>query len=196
MNGAVLSEDVKNPIEEKGENSKKQWYIIQVISSQEKRVKKRLEDGLCAMQLEEQIEEVMIPLERVYEVRKGERRIIEKKLWPGYLLVHMQMNNETWSYVRYTQGVLHFVGNPTPLSEREISQILQNMQSKEEGALVQKYSFQKGNRVKITNGVFLNSEGEVLEIFEEKGVLSVSVEMFGRKTRVDDLEFWQIETLE
>ncbi len=170
------------------------WYVIQVISGQEKKVKKALDENRESQGMSEWIEEVLLPIENVAEVKKGEQKVSEKKLWPGYILVKMNLNDDSWMYVKNTNGVLDFLGGakPTPLQQKEVDEILKELEEKKK-AVVQKHNIASGDKVKITDGVFVNFIGTVTEVFHEKGRLSVMVSIFGRETRVDDLEFWQVE---
>lgn len=170
------------------------WYVIQVISGQERKVQKALDENREAKGMTEWIEEVLLPTENVAEVKKGQQKISEKKLWPGYILIKMHLTDEVWMYVHNTNGVLGFLGGekPAPLSQKEVDQILAELEEKRKG-VVQKHKISAGDKVKITDGVFVNFVGVVSEVFHEKGRLSVMVSIFGRDTRVDDLEFWQIE---
>jgi transcriptional antiterminator NusG len=170
------------------------WYVIQVVSGQEKKVKKALEENRQSQGMVDLIEEVLVPSEYVSEVKGGQQRISEKRLWPGYVMVKMNMTDDTWMYVKNTNGVLGFPGGekPTPLSDKEIEEILAELEDKK-GGVVQKHKISSGDRVKITDGVFVNFTGNVIEVFHDKGRVSVMVSIFGRETRVDDLEFWQVE---
>lgn len=170
------------------------WYVVQVVSGQEKKVKKALEENREPKGMLELIEEILVPSEYVSEVKGGTQRISEKRLWPGYIMVKMLLTDDTWMYIKDTNGVLGFLGGekPTPLSEREIEEILSELEGKK-GGVVQKHKINVGDRVKITDGVFVNFIGNVIEVFHDKGRLSVMVSIFGRETRVDDLEFWQVE---
>ena len=170
------------------------WYVLQVLSAQEKKVKKAIEDHRDVKGMADLIEKVVLPTENVSEVKRGQQHIVEKKLWPGYLLVKMTLNDESWSYVKNTQGVIDFLGgdSPTALSDYEVEQILQDLENKK-GRVTEKHKFQVGDRVKIIDGVFVNFLGSVMEVFPDKGRLSVMVSIFGRETRVDDLEFLQVE---
>jgi len=171
-----------------------QWYVIQVMSGQEKKVKKVLEENRRSNKMMDDIQEILVPTENVSEVKRGEYRITEKKLWPGYILVKMIFNEESWSYVKNSTGVIDFLGgdDPQPLSEVEVKEILEELAERKKG-VVQKHQFEIGDNVKITDGVFVNFVGTVIEVNPEKGRLSVRVSIFGRDTRVDDLEFWQVE---
>lgn len=170
------------------------WYVVQVFSSQEKKVKKALEDFREQKGLKDFIEEILLPTENVSEVKNGQQIVVEKRLWPGYLLVKMNFNDDTWEFVKNTPGVVDFLGGekPTALTEREVQEILSDLEDKKQ-KVTQKHKFQVGDNVKITDGVFVNFTGTVSEVFHDKGRLSVVVSIFGRDTRVDDLEFSQVE---
>ncbi|HLB52611.1 MAG TPA: transcription termination/antitermination protein NusG [Chlamydiales bacterium] len=170
------------------------WYVIQVMSSQERKVKKALEEHRQAKGVADDVQEVLIPTENVAEVKRGEQKISEKRMWPGYILVKMNLTDEAWAYVKETPGVIDFLGGekPCPLSEKEIADIRKELEDRQK-SVVQKHKVEIGDRVKITDGVFINFVGVVTEVNHEKGRLSVMVSIFGRDTRVDDLEFWQVE---
>jgi transcription termination/antitermination protein NusG len=170
------------------------WYVVQVVSGQEKKVKKALEENREGQGVTEYIGEILVPTENVAEVKQGQQKISEKKLWPGYIMVNMDLTDEAWMFVRNTNGVLGFLGGgkPVPLAESEVNEILTEIEEKKKD-VVQKHQIEIGTRVKITDGVFVNFIGTVVEVFKDKGRLSVMVSIFGRETRVDDLEFWQVE---
>lgn len=170
------------------------WYVLQVMSSHEKKVKRNLDQFLEAKGLSDLVEEVLVPTENVSEVKKGEMKISEKRIWPGYILIKMEMNEQTWDYVSGTNGVIGFLGGeePTALTDLEVEKILNDLQSKKE-TVVHKHKVEVGDPVKITDGVFVNFVGTVTEVSHEKGRLSVLVSIFGRDTKVEDLEFWQVE---
>lgn len=170
------------------------WYVVQVVSGQEKKVKKAIEENRESQGMADLVDTVLVPTENVAEVKGGQQRVSEKKLWPGYVLVSMNLTDDSWMYVRNTNGVLGFLGGdkPAPLTQQEVDNILQDVEEKKKG-IVQKHNITPGDRVKITDGVFVNFIGTVQEVFHDKGRLSVLVSIFGRETRVDDLEFWQVE---
>jgi len=175
------------------ENSK--WYVVQVMSGHEKKVKKTLEENAKANNMIELIDEILVPIENVSEVKRGEQKIMEKKLWPGYILVKMHLTDESWSYVKSSTGVIDFLGSgerPEPLPEAEVQRILDDLAERKK-VVVQKHQLEIGDSVKIIDGVFVNFIGTVIEIQPDKGRVSVRVSIFGRDTRVDDLEFWQVE---
>jgi len=170
------------------------WYVIQVLSGKEKKIQKILIENVKKSNMENLFEEIIVPTENVQEVKKGEQKITEKKLWPGYMLLKMEFNDDTWGLVKNSDGVIDFLGGgrPTPLSQVEVDEILKELDEKKKG-VVQKHKFEVGDNVKITEGVFVNFIGTVTEVNHEKGKISVLVSIFGRDTRVDDLEFWQVE---
>lgn len=170
------------------------WYVVQAFTSQEKKVKKAIEEYRESSGMLGLIDEVMLPTENVMEVKKGEQKVLEKRIWPGYVLVKMTLTDESWQYIKNTAGVIDFLGGETPtaLSDREVEEILKDLEEKKK-KVTQKHKFDMGDRVKINDGVFINFVGVVSEVFHEKGRMSVMVSIFGRDTRVDDLEFWQVE---
>ncbi|MCI5051880.1 MAG: transcription termination/antitermination protein NusG [Simkaniaceae bacterium] len=172
------------------------WYVVQVLSGQEKKVKKGIEESISAAGMQESVEEVVVPTENVSEVKQGKQHISEKKLWPGYILVKLNLSDECWQFIKNTNGVIDFLGGgkPTPLTDSEVDNILKDLREST-GGVVHKHNIDVGDRVKIIDGVFVNFTGVVTEVFHDKGRLSVMVSIFGRETRVDDLEFWQVEEL-
>ena len=175
-------------------NMAMKWYVVKVISGREKRAKKAIEENKQAKGVADFIEQVIIPTENVFEVKQGQQKISEKRIWPGYILVKMDLNDEVWLFIKNSSEVLGFIGGqePTPLSDDEVKNVLEDLEEKKKG-VVQKHNVEVGDVVKITEGVFVNFQGTVLEVNQEKGRLSVIVSIFGRETRVDDLEFWQVE---
>lgn len=172
------------------------WFVVQVLSTHEKKVKKALEEHLELKGMTDQIEQILLPTENVSEVKKGQQHIVEKRLWPGYLLIKMNLDDESWQYVKNTNGVIDFLGGdkPTPLTDAEVNEILRDLEDKKR-KVTQKHKFEVGDRVKIIDGVFVNFIGTVTDVFHDKGRLSVLVSIFGRDTRVDDLEFSQVEEI-
>lgn len=172
------------------------WYVVQVLSTHEKKVKKALEEQKETKGVGDFIESVLLPTENVSEVKNGKQKVLEKRLWPGYLLVKMQLTDDSWLYVKNTAGVIDFLGGdkPTALSDKEVEEILRDLENKKQ-TVTQKHKFNVGDRVKITDGVFVNFIGTVTNVFLDKGRLSVLVSIFGRETRVDDLEFTQVEEI-
>lgn len=172
------------------------WYVVQVLSTHEKKVKKALDEQRDLKGMTDLIDQIVLPIENVSEVKKGQQHIVEKRLWPGYLLLKMALTDDSWMYVKNTPGVIDFLGGdkPTSLSDEEVEEILRDLEDKKL-KVTQKHKFEIGDRVKITDGVFVNFIGTVTEVFHDKGRLSVLVSIFGRETRVDDLEFLQVEEI-
>lgn len=170
------------------------WYVVQVLSSHENKVKKNLNEQMDHSGMKEFINEILVPTENVSEVKKGEQRVVEKRLWPGYILVKMVLTDDSWQFINSVPGVVGFLGGdlPTALTEQEVKEILRDIEEKQ-NTITQKHKFQVGDTVKIIEGVFVNFIGTVTEVFHDKGKLSVRVSIFGRETQVDDLEFFQVE---
>lgn len=170
------------------------WYVVQVLTQQERRVKKTLEENRESQGVLGLIDRVVLPTENVSEVKKGQQKIVERKMWPGYLLIHMTLTDESWLYVKNTDGVIEFLGGERPheLNDNEVEELLRDLENKQ-SQITQRHKFEVGDKVKIADGVFVNFVGTVTEVFHDKGRLSVLVSIFGRDTRVDDLEFWQVE---
>ncbi len=170
------------------------WYILQVLSNREKKAKRTIEENLEQMGMKDFISEILLPTENVLDIKKGDQKVQEKLIWPGYLLIKMNLTDESWHYVKDINGVVDFLGGgaPTPLSDQEVEAVLKDLRKKKD-EVVHKHDVRPGDAVKIIDGVFVNFAGTVTEVFQEKGRLSVLVSIFGRDTRVDDLEFWQVE---
>ena len=172
----------------------KKWYVVQVLTQQERKVKKAIEENKDSRGMSAYIDAVVLPTENVSEVKKGQQRIVERRMWPGYLLVHMELNDDAWMFIKAIDGVVDFLGgaHPHELAEEEVRALLNDLENKKSQVTL-RHKFEVGDKVKIADGVFVNFIGTIVEIFHEKGRLSVLVSIFGRDTRVDDLEFWQVE---
>jgi transcriptional antiterminator NusG len=174
--------------------TEKQWFVIHTYSGHEERVRKNLEQRIKFMDSGSEIMRIVIPTEDEIEVRSGRRRTVTKKILPGYVLVEMKMDENTWSVVRNTPGVTGFVGSgntPTPLREKEVSEILKQMTAE---APKVKVGFRKGQSVRVTDGPFIDFVGVVDEINMEKGKVKVLLSLFGQETPVE-LDFLQIDQL-
>jgi transcriptional antiterminator NusG len=174
--------------------NEKQWYVIHTYSGHEERVKKNLEQRIKFMDSNSEIARIEIPMEQEIEVRSGKRRTVTRKILPGYVLVNMKMDENTWSVVRNTPGVTGFVGSgntPTPLGEKEVAEILKQMSAE---APKVKVGFRKGQSVRVTDGPFIDFVGIVDEINMEKGKVKVLLSLFGQETPVE-LDFLQIDKL-
>jgi transcription termination/antitermination protein NusG len=170
------------------------WYIIHTYVGHEDKVKNKLEQRIKSMDAGTRILRVEIPKENEIEIRSGQRRTVEKKMFPGYLMVQMAMDHESWKVVRETPGVTGFVGDgkeATPLEDHEADRILKQ---KEEGVAQLKIRFKKGENVRVVDGPFTDFIGTVDEINMGKGKVKVMLTLFGRETSVE-LDFLQVEKL-
>jgi len=170
----------------------KNWYVVHTYSGFEEKVKQSIEDKVEKKGLEEKISKILIPTERVIELRSGKKKESDKKFYPGYILIEMDLNDETWHLVRSTPRVTGFVGGtrPVPLPEEEVELIQQQLIR---GPAPQvKMQFQKGENVRIIDGPFSNFVGYIDEVDMDHGRLKVLVSIFGRKTPVE-LNFFQVE---
>ena len=170
------------------------WYIIHTYVGHEDKVKNKLEQRIKTMDAGTRILRVEIPKENEIEIRSGQRRTVEKKMFPGYLLVQMAMDHESWKVVRETPGVTGFVGDgkeATPLEDHEADRILKQ---KDEGIAQVKIRFKKGENVRVVDGPFTDFIGTVDEINMGKGKVKVMLTLFGRETSVE-LDFLQVEKL-
>ncbi len=169
------------------------WYVLHSLSGQEQRVKELLEERVRLAEMGNLVHQVMIPTQTVQEIRGGKKKIMTRKFFPGYLLVEMELNDDSWQLVKRTQGIIGFLGGerPMPLSKREVGDMFEQIEASKE-KVTPRISFQPGDRVKINEGPFVNFIGQVEEVDEERGKLGVSVSVFGRTTPVE-LEYWQVE---
>jgi len=175
----------------------KRWYVIHTQTGSEEKVKsnlqKRLEQNAKAHEF---ISQIIVPTEQVAEIKGGKKKISERKFFPGYLLIEMELNDKTWYFIKDTSGVTGFVGprsRPTPLTEMEIKTILKQSETTK-AKPIPKVTFEKGEPVRVAEGPFNNFNGTVEELNHEKGKIKVSISIFGRSTLVE-LEMWQIEKI-
>ncbi len=175
------------------EDEEKQWYVVHTYAGSEERVQKNLNQRIRSMGAEG-ISEGLIPTEDEVEVHEGKRRTVEKKIFPGYILVEMKMDDLNWNIVRNTPGVTGFVGtenDPTPLSPEEVETIKRRIESKIPHV---KTGFSLGQGVRITGGPFVDFLGVIDEISQDKGKAKVLISMFGRETPVE-LDLLELEGL-
>jgi transcriptional antiterminator NusG len=184
---------------------KAQWFVVQTMSGQEQKVKQSIERLRDQQGMEERILNVTIPTERVTERRQGRKITMERKLYPGYILVQARLfredggtDEETWYFIRDIQGVINFAGGsrdklvpPVPLSAGEVELMLQQCREAEEG-VKPKVQFEIGETVIIIDGAFENFEGTIEAVDSDRSKLRVSVSIFGRSTPVE-VEYWQVE---
>ena len=174
----------------------KNWYVVHTQTGSEEKVKTSLENKIAQEGLQEFITKVVIPTEQVSEVRSGKKRISQRKFFPGYLLVEMELNESTYLFVKTTPGVTGFIGlgkRPMPLPQTEVDNILKRTEETQ-AKPSPKVVFEKGEQVRVTEGPFLNFNGTIEEVHPEKGKIKVSVSIFGRSTPVE-LEYWQVEKI-
>ncbi|MBM3244413.1 MAG: transcription termination/antitermination factor NusG [Candidatus Omnitrophica bacterium] len=174
----------------------KNWYVVHTQTGFEDKVKTLLENRIASSGLSELINKVIIPTEQVSEIRSGKRRISQRKFFPGYLLVEMDLTEETYLLIKTTAGVTGFIGlgkKPMPLPQNEVDNILKRSQETQVKPSP-KVVFEKGEQVRVTDGPFVNFNGTIDDVHPEKGKLKVSVSIFGRSTPVE-LEYWQVEKI-
>ena len=172
----------------------KQWYIVHTYSGYEERVKSSLEQRVKFMDADNKVFQIVIPTEDEIEIRSGQRRTVTRKVFPGYVLVEMNMEDDSWNVVRNTPGITGFVGSgnkPTPLDEEEVNAILKQMT---DGSPQVKVGFTKGENVRVVDGPFTDFVGVVDEINMGRGKVKVLLTLFGRETPVE-LDFLQVERL-
>jgi transcriptional antiterminator NusG len=178
------------------------WYVVHTYAGYENKVKSNLANRIRSMHVEERIFEVIIPMEDVIEFKGGQRRVVQKKVFPGYLLVRMDLDDDSWYVVRNTPGVTGFVGpsgsKPTPLSRKEVEDIL-GVEKPDGGPAIEKkvrprVEFEEGEQVRVVTGPFADFNGAIAEIDVDRSKLKVLVNIFGRETPVE-LEFGQVAKL-
>lgn len=167
------------------------WYVIQTYAGYENKVTRNLLNRIAQREMQHIISDVIVPTEEEIEIKNGQRRTILRKVYPGYVLIRMVLNDDAWYLVRNTPGVSGFVGNgnkPSPLDEQEVRTILRQMEAVEPKV---KVTYQVGQTIKVIDGPFTDFEGVVDSIDQERGRVRVLVSFFGRETRVD-LDFLQV----
>ena len=173
------------------------WYILKVQSNRERSIAEAVERKIKVEGLDRYFDQVIVPTEKVTEFKGGKKKIVERKLYPGYIVVHMHINDDTWFAVRETSGVGDFTGaggKPTPMLPHEVSKIIQTETEETQEAPKLDIKFAKGDKVKVKEGNFESFEGEVGSIDEASGRVTVMINIFGRSTPVE-LEYWQIEAM-
>jgi transcriptional antiterminator NusG len=171
------------------------WYAVQAFSGYEKSVLRSLEERVARAGMQEKFGQILVPVEEVIEMKGGQKAISERKLYPGYVMVQMEMTDDTWHLVKSTPRVTGFIGGtaqkPTPIKDKEVEIILQRMDDSKNNP-TQKLTFEKGESVRVVDGPFKDFSGMVEDINYEKSKLRVNVTIFGRATPVE-LDFSQIE---
>ena len=173
----------------------KRWYVVHAFSGYEKKVMLSLQGRIALQGMEDLFDDVLVPTEEVVEMRAGQKRKSERKFFPGYVLVHMELNDDTWHLVKNTPRVMGFIGGtadrPAPITAKEADKILQRMEASEDMP-AHKTVYEPGEMVRVTDGPFNDFTGTVEEVNYEKNRLRVAVLIFGRSTPVE-LEFGQVE---
>ena len=170
------------------------WYIVHTLSGRESKVKETLERRISLEGLEEEISDILIPYERVSEVKGGKKIITQRKFWPGYVFVKMEYTERSFYTITETPGVIGFIGSsvpPRPVKDEEIMAVLTQIEDKKE-KIKPKVLFSVGETVKVTDGPFTSMTGVVETVDPDKGKMTVRVSIFGRETPVE-LEYWQVE---
>ena len=170
------------------------WYVIHTQTGYEDKVKTSIEARAEIGNLKDFVSQVLVPTEKVSEVKDGKKKISNRKFFPGYVLVEMELTDETWYLIKNTPGVSGFIGSsrkPVPLQKEEMDAILKQTELAKEKPMP-KVSFQKGESVRVLEGPFANFNGSIEEINPVKGKLKVMISIFGRSTPVE-LEYWQVE---
>ena len=171
-----------------------QWFVLRVASGQEDRVRRGLEARVKAKGIEERVPRILVPTETVTEIKGGRKRTIKRKIYPGYVIVEMAMDEPTWFLIRETPGVGDFIGahgKPEPMAQEEIDKLLGQVEKETEKPKI-KIGYQKGDAVKIKEGPFENYDGVVDEVDTKKGTVRVIITVFNRPTSVE-LGYWQVE---
>ena len=174
--------------------SETNWYVVHTYSGYENKVKANIEKTIENRHLEDQIIEVRVPLEEVIEVKNGTKKQVQRKLFPGYVLIDMVMNDDTWYVVRNTRGVTGFVGpgsKPIPLTETEINSLGLIEQEQSEDVVV---DLEEGDAVVVTGGAWEKTTGVILDINKQKQVVTINVELFGRETPVE-ISFSEVQKI-
>ena len=172
----------------------KKWYVIHTQTGHEEKIKLNIEKRAKEISLERLISQILIPTEKVSEVRSGKKKISFRKFFPGYVLIEMELSDKLWYLIKTTPGVTGFIGlgrKPMPLPEKEVENILKKTQDTQVKPSP-KVVFEKNEQVRVTEGPFINFNGTIEEVHPEKGKIKVMVSVFGRSTPVE-LDFMQID---
>lgn len=174
----------------------KKWYVLHTQTGYEEKVKASLESRIASSGMLDMFGQTLIPKEQISEVRSGRKKVSQRKFFPGYIFIEMELNEKTWFLIRGTPGITGFIGMgrmPSPLPDEELQAILtKSLQTQVKPS--PKIVFEKGEAIRIVDGPFVNFNGTIEEVSPEKGKLKATVPIFGRSTPVE-LEYWQIERI-
>ena len=195
---AVATPEAPAPFDDDEPPPELVWYVLKVQSSREDTIRDALQRRVKIQGLQRYFGQIVVPTEKITEIRNNKKRVVERKTYPGYIMVQMELNEKTWFVVRETPGVGDFVGahgTPTKMTDAEVNQMLHQEEEKStaEAPKVRIY-VERGDRVKIKDGPFENFEGTVEEVLEGRGLVKVMLIIFNRPTPVD-LEYWQVERI-
>jgi transcriptional antiterminator NusG len=180
-----------------------QFFVLRVASNKEDRVREALLRKVKIEGLENVVGRILVPTERVRSIKDGKRRDTDRKLYPGYVFIELELDKngtipeKVWFMIKETEGVGDFIGSngkPTPMSPRDQSKMLEEAEKADSDEVSLKTEYKKGDKIKVTNGAFQNFEGEVEEIIPDKGMVRIITTIFGRPTPLE-LEYWQIEKM-
>jgi transcription termination/antitermination protein NusG len=180
-----------------------QFFVLRVASNKEDRVREALVRKVKIEGLEAVVGRILVPTERVRSIKDGKRRDTDRKLYPGYVFIELELDQngtipeKVWFMIKETEGVGDFIGSngkPTPMSPRDQAKMLEEAEKAESDEVSLKTEYKKGDKIKVTNGAFQNFEGEVEEIIPDKGMVRIITTIFGRPTPLE-LEYWQIEKM-
>ena len=197
----VTPDDV-GPAHDIGMQRPTSWFVLKVSSNMERKMRDKLEQRLLAAGLEARVPNVLVPTETVTEMKGGKKRVRQRKLYPGYIMVEMaleedgEIQEDVWFLIRETAGIANFVGStrkPTPMEPQEVERVLNGMRATEDTPAL-KINFKVGDRVKINDGPFESYNGVIDDVNEVKGTVRVIVTIFGRETPVE-LEYWKVEAV-
>ena len=199
---AEAAEELAGPIEGMADedddvSAQKDWYILKVQSNRENSIADALQRRIKVAGLDDYFEEIIVPVEKVTEFKAGKKRVSKRKLYSGYIVVHMIITDDTWFVVRETPGIGDFTGaagHPTPMLPHEVQRIVATTLEPSDDKIQLKISFKVGDRVKINDGTFSSFEGDVDAIDETNGHVTIIINIFSRSTPVE-LEYWQIEAV-
>lgn len=179
----------------------KKWYTVQTLSGKEMRAKDSLDKRISQEQMDDYVFEILVPQERVTEIKRGKKTTTNRKFFPGYIFVNIDLMDESnkiredvWYFIKDTNGIINFLGGDSPvsLSDREVEEIRYQLTASDEAAVKPKVDLNSGDIVKIKDGAFENFEGTITSVDPDRGKLQIEVTIFGRSTPVE-VEYWQVE---